>query len=715
MVDALRFWALAELAGLIALPVAASLFSGLPTRGLWCARPLGLLLVTYPVWLLASLDLAPYGEGTAWLGLSVAAGIGAAVLWRVRHRQPFVVRWNERLRLFVVGEAIFAAAFFGWALMRSFSPAVWDAEKPMDMAFVNAINRSETFPPHDPWSAGDDLNYYYYGHYVVAFLARIGGVEATVAFNLGLALVFALTSVVVFGIASDLDLTFRRPPEASLGRLVAPGFVAVAFCLLLGNLEGASEFRRSLGSLESYDWWGPSRVIAETANEFPLFSFLLGDLHAHVLVLPFWLAATALALQLVVARPRLSPLEVGSAALLVGALYPLNSLSYATALALLAGAILLAVLRAHDRRERLRTTAWGLAVAGGSVVLFLPFWLSFEPEAGGIGLVRDRDSFTRFLRDHAVIYLLPLWVLGPFAFARFRQVGIARRHWVWAGVAGVVLLVLLAPFDLAGLALGLALLALAAHAAVATTRPATRALWLLVTAGIASALVGEAAYIKDGFDGTEFFRFNTIFKFGFHAWFLLTIAAAVALFLPGAHRRPRLWSAGLLALVVAAALYPVGASYSRSQRFSPSPSLDGLAWLHQRAPRDAAAIRWLRASVPGAPTILEAVGDDFSPEGHGRVSVYTGLPTVMGWEGHELQWGHDPGTRRSDVKTIYEVADSERARELLARYDVEFVFVGALERTTYPDADFSKFARLGREVFSVGATKIYRLSEESPS
>src|SRR5215218_2318863 len=149
VVEALLFWLLVEFIGILALPAAGVLFARLPGRGLALARPLGLLLLGYPVWLLANLHAVPYGRTSVYTVLALLT-LASAAGWMLSGRP---LPRGVTLRLWLGGEALFAACFFGWALMRSFSPEVLATEKPMDMAFVNAVNRSEWFPPHDPWLA----------------------------------------------------------------------------------------------------------------------------------------------------------------------------------------------------------------------------------------------------------------------------------------------------------------------------------------------------------------------------------------------------------------------------------------------------------------------------------------------------------------------------------------------------------------------------------
>src|SRR5205814_2147846 len=142
---------------------------------------------------------AGYGRASALVCLGAVAG-GAAGVW-ARRRRPIATARND-LSIWLAGEAVFAVSFAGWAVLRSFAPAVWQTEKPMDMALVDAVNRSGSFPPHDPWLAGAHVNYYYFGHYLAAFLIRVSGVAPAVGFNLAVALFSALTASAVFGVAA---------------------------------------------------------------------------------------------------------------------------------------------------------------------------------------------------------------------------------------------------------------------------------------------------------------------------------------------------------------------------------------------------------------------------------------------------------------------------------------------------------------------------------
>lgn len=716
MGDALLLWLLVVAVGIVALPFTELLFASIPTGGFVFARPLGLLLVAFPVWLLASLHVVPYRRGVAAASLVVVAAV-AAVLWRRGLGRPA----GGARSIWLGGEAVFTAAYFVWALLRSFAPEVWQTEKPMDMALVNAVNKSDWFPPHDPWQAGTNVNYYYYGHYLVSFLLRLTGIDPAIGYNLAVALVYALMASAVFGVAAVVYQAARNLGDAPARSPLVAGLAAVAAAAAVGNIAGGIQYLHAPERFATYDWWSPSRVIPGTANEFPFFSFLLGDLHAHTLVTPFALVSLAYAVQLalhgppllvdVFRRPAVAA-ELLLAALVLGSTYATNSFDFPTAVALGLGALVLWALEAPGRWRRV--LGWGAGWLAAGILLYVPFWRSFSPPASSVGLVHDHTLFSSFARDYAYIYGLSLWVILALFAGRVR---LPVRYLLWSGALLLFVLVLLAPPRLAGLTVALLLAGSAVYFTFATGAPSqpARVVWLLTAVGLSLLATGEVVYLRDAFDHTASFRFNTVFKMGYQAWFLLAIVAGVGVLWSERWlgRRVRLvWLVGLCALVGLGLVYPVAGWYSRSNRFSNRPTLDGMAWLRTSAPHDAAAIDWLRSSVGGASTLLETVGPDFDPAGRARVSTFTGLPAVMGWAGHELQWGHDPGTRATDVQEIYRSSDLEEAARLLRRYNVRYVFVGSLERRDYPRGRLQKFARLGNPVFRSGSTVVYELPAE---
>jgi YYY domain-containing protein len=709
----LRYLLLLELLGLAAVPLVARALGRLPGGGLGLAKVLGLLLLGWLVWILGALGV-PNGLPLA-VGAAVALGLAGLVTWRrgtPAEPDPF------RRRLWVAAEAVFAVAFLGGALLISYAPDVWGTEKPMDMAIVNATLTSDAFPPHDPWMSGEQLNYYYLGHLLLGLPIRLTGVEPSAGYNLGLALVLALAATATFTVSATLAEA-ARGAGLPVRRPLLAGASGVLLLVVMGNLRGGWDALHHDGPLRTFDWFSASRVIPDTINEFPAFSFTVGDLHAHLIAVPLTLLALAFAIQLALrGRPTLRRLrgvwETLCAALALGVLYGVNSWSWPVMAGLLLLALVIWITGGGAGALWRRELVYGAAVVALGILLVLPFIVEFDPNARGFGLVTrgQREPLGDFLRHHLVIEGTLLWLLlaplaGRLRFARHRM-----RVLVWGTALTVVALSLLAGARLAGAAIVTLLALVALWAALDRELPGPeRVVWALAATGLACIAGPELVIVRDEFTGTRFERMNTIFKMGYQAWLLLAVAGAVAFaaaraWLPGVPRV--LWRLAAAGLVAVALAYPVAASVARTGDFSGDPRLDGRGWLERTAPGDVEAIDWIRAHTAGDAVLLEAVGDDYSGFGNARMSTYTGRPAVLGWQGHELQWGHALGSRGADVAAMYRGTSPAAVRALLDRYRVRYAVLGPLERTTYGPA--TVLAGLGRRVFDRDGTAIYRFT-----
>ena len=712
MFSTLGVLAVLELLGLAALPLTARALARLPAGGLAFAKPLGLLLVTWVAWMLASLGF-PNGTWSA-LGAALVVAMAGALVWRFGAPPAADA---QRRRHLIAGEIVFLGTFLVAALFIAFTPAVWETEKPMDMAFVNATIQSDSYPPHDPWMSGEKLNYYYFGHVAAGMLIRLTGVEPTVGSNLALAAIFALALTTAFALAAAIAEGARRRGMAVRRPLVAGAGAAVALGVM-GSLRGGGKALGWDGPLRTFDWFGQSRVIPDTINEFPYFSLLVQDLHAHVIALPFTLLALAFTVQVALNGPPRALglrglLETFGAALSIGVLYAINSWSWPVAVGLLVLAAAAWAREPESAGRRAGAAAWCALVIALGILLVLPFIVAFDPNAKGFGIVDRREPFGLFMRHNLVIYGGLAWLVGALYASRVTRAAHPWRLLVWGAGGAAVVLPLLASEDLAGPAVIVVLAVVALHATFAAGLSAPeRVLWLLVAAAFACIAGPELLYVRDEFDGGPFYRMNTVFKLGYQAWILLAIPAGCALAMAPIwlDRVPRVvWRAGAVAVLAVGLVYTGIAAYARKDAFAASPTLDGRAWLALLAPGDVAAIDWIRDNVPRDAVILEAVGDDYSAFGHARISTYTGRPTVLGWPGHELQWSHAPGTRREDVQAIYAAGDARVARDLLTRYRVSYAVLGPIERTDYGSAPVLQ--GIGTKVFDQEGTVVYRLPQ----
>ncbi|MBA2450741.1 MAG: glycosyltransferase family 39 protein [Chloroflexi bacterium] len=803
-------------------PLVWRLLAGLADRGYVLAKTLGLVAVSYGAWLLASVQLLPYSRPSILLVAGVLALLSGLAVWP--RRRAFADFLRAEWRVLALGEGVFLAAFGLFLGIRMLNPDLWHAnfggEKPMDYAYLNAVIKSTYFPPYDPWFAGGYINYYYFGFVLVATITKLTGVVPWVAYNLALSLFFALTVSGAFAVGFSALRGSARSGR-SLGSALTGGALAAALVGLVGNLDGLAQTAEGLGklgganlqsripglaglvnavvgigawagggALPPFDFWRSTRLIGPEdpgpISEFPFFTFLYGDLHAHLLALPITIAVVLLALNVVRlaearslvptwpvdARGRARVMAslasrwfalVVLAGLLVGTLRATNTWDFPTYLAL----IIVAMGIGHCRQAgRLTVPAvlWTLAAGAGiattATLLFLPYQRHYELFYAGVTRVKQSTSLIQFLTIFGLFFFVlgallaiesalawqragraPGWVPAS-AGGAYRVVGLVPlppNATGWLAAPSLVLAVVAVGLYLAGLQTAAFLVAMTALVVIHALRlrRSAESLLLLAMAGLATSivLVPEVFALKG-----DVGRMNTVFKFYLQAWVLLSFVAAVSVVLVTRQLRRLVqhgqlstawttgWGIGLTILLLGAAIYPLRATPVKlGHRFnSLEPTLDGMAYMTRagyedkdrdlRLPEDYAAIHWMLRNVEGSPVILE--GNAGLYRWGSRFSIYTGLPTIIGWDWHQKQQRGDYAPwiddRLKDVKTLYETRSATTASSLLRKYDVAYIVVGGLERAYYPAAGLEKFDGMvgkGLDVaYRAGSVTIYRVT-----
>jgi len=719
-------WMLALVAfAVLGAPWARLAFGRLTTRGLALAAPVGFFLFHYVAWLGLFTGWFRNGQGYAWAALGVFAALTAALAWATR--ADLRELWPQR-RLWVWGLAALLVAYGVGVGMRWLNPEIAGTEKPMDLALLGATMRSTAFPPLDPWFSGGTINYYYLGYSMGGALAHLAGASPEVAFNTYLATLLALLVVGVgsaaFDLAAMLGAGPRRALRAALGSVivgVVAGNLAITRAVVTEEFRGQTGFWPGIG-------WNASRVIErqpvdgiadKTINEFPAFSFILGDLHPHVMALPFTVVAASLALQGIAAWWRPGAVRGwtpwgGSllAGLLVGGLYGLNAWDLPTYLVLVLGAAVLAHLVGPGARAWGRLLGHGALVAAAAAVAWLPYSLNVTLLSEGLGLVP-----TRTLALHLVPMFGLLGLLAVGALVALLADG-SRSARIWLGVSLAV--AALTVVGTGGEIVGVLLVVLALAAAVMARRhgePGPFALSVLVAAAFGLMLLVEMVHVDDFF-GPPYVRMNTVFKVHYQAWALLAIAAGPALLVtwrklsdaagPGRAVVRAGYASVLAVLVVLALSYSAVALRDKAADSEVSGTIDGLAQAERLHGDDLAAARWLARNAEDAAVVLEAPGTPYSEMS--RIATWSGVPTVIGWTQHEQLWrGSIPeiGERADDVDRIYSTTDAAEALRLMRHYDVTHVVFGRIERVRYDVQAASRLRAYLEPVAQFGGTTVF--------
>ena len=789
------------LLGVLTYPIIRLVLPGLGDKGYPLARTLGLVILAYVPWLLGSLGVA-YSRLTIGLVLAAIAVAGISLGWM--RRDELAAEWKSKRHYFLMIEGLFLLFFVFDLLIRLGNPDLWHpakgGERPMDFSYFNAVIKSTTFPPYDPWFAGGYINYYYYGFVLVGTPVKLLGIVPSIAYNFILPTLFGIVATSAFSIGWNLvERTESGGAEHSnrsrLSTLYSLPFIAgLAAALLMvvlgnlgtiqlvfqafarigapgGDITGSDFIQRLLWAGQGVvknivdgvtlpigrgEWyWNPSRVIppgpGNEITEFPFFTFLYSDLHAHMIVLVLTLFVIAWALGTVRARRSSLPsLFVG--ALVIGALYPTNLSDIYTYLPIGLTALLYAIWRAKDAPQvrwmsglspTIRRVV--LSILGVAVLTALSFWL-YEPYRAAYS--QAYSKFDAWTATHTPLSsYLTHW--GLFLFLVFSWLVWETRQWMAATPVSslgklkayqLLLELSLALFIVALLylayrkvSIGWIALPLAAWAGVLLLRPKQSDMKRLALFWIGTAMlitiVVELITVRG-----DIGRMNTIFKFYLQAWTLLAVSggAAFAWMLADVHtwlpRWRNLWQTLLTVLFACAVLYTITATTDKvSDRMAPNAphTLDTMTFMAYAEywdtttidlSQDYRAIRWMQDNVKGSPVIVEANCPEY--RWCTRFTIYTGLPGVVGWNWHQRQQRAlmPPNLitdRIDNIAIFYTTNDLSLTRDFLAKYDVRYIVVGQLEQIYYPGGGLLKFrqydGKLWKAVYHDMQTTIYEV------
>ena len=735
--------------GLIGLPYAWLAGASLPDRGFTLARPIGLLLVTWLVWWLASLRLIDFTRGSIALSALVFAIGGAAIVAR-RHREMRM--WvRTHWRLLVVAEGLFWTLLAAAILIRWGNPDLWHpsrgGEKPMDFAYLNAVLKSTHFPPFDPWFAGGQMNYYYLGFVLVAVLVKATSIAPAIAYNLAVPTLLAFLGAATFGATLALAdpgvrrRSWRRHLPVSVALL---GALLVAVLGNLGELRVISDWFRQSIPIEWW-YWNPTRVIHHPStepgpiNELPFFTYLFGDLHAHAIALPF--AAVALALTIGLVRRGADHVDRSSGialfvllALVLGALWPVNTWDFPTyALIALVALTLQQAIRGFSSRGLAGLAIRSVGLIALAYVLFLPFHRRYSSVFNGVQEWEGaRTRINDYLTIHGVFLfaiasglLIDLWTARDAnsvvrywrsairswdRIKRFRELqrALVEPSLAHDAAARGVLAVLVLAVALGVLGHGVLSLAIPVATAAllsfvrrprSNVDPMRRALWqmavALVLIGLAITVAVEYYVVKN----IDIGRTNTVFKTYLQVWVLWGVASAVAIGavlerLPRIRRSVRLgWSIALGCALVIAASYPVLATKARiGDRFDTSVgrTLDGAAFMRK------AIVFEQGTNIP-----LEYDGEAIrwiqeNVDGSPVIAEANTAPVLYGWEGRYSMFTGNPNIvgwdyHQRQQRPPQAPVVNQRVQEIQTAY-----------KTQSPEEAYRIFRRYGASYFVVG-------------
>lgn len=844
----LTWWLVITIIGAIFFPFTSLLFKKFFDKGYIFAKIIGIIIISYLTFLFGILHIFPFSGPLIFSCVGIFLFIPMLATRLIKKMRIPSIKYtfgflNSNWKIVLLEESLFLGGIFFWAFIRSFEPSVHGLEKYMDFGFINSILRSDYLPPKDMWLTPFSINYYYFGHFVTALLTKLSGIPSNITFNLMLATIFAFCFSASFSLGANIYAALSEKIR-NKWKILAAGLLAAILVTFSGNLQAVYTFfqpyenekpvppwqlgfsfinpchqnssyikdgkttpcsPQSQTELFSYpnSYWYPNatRFIHNTIHEFPIYSWVVADLHGHVLDIPFVLltiavlfsffqkfqipasqrSETNLKFQINTNVKKLFGLghlkpEIGYLifiGFLLAVMYMTNAwdgIIYLLLAILIALYLLFSrpVLSGFAKRMKSVLPAFLLACLTlflGFIIFSLPFSVHFKPFVSGIGvlnapnflvekkidpgkpIVREKTfaasisgtSHCQYKATDSIYKTKNVTYqasqIGPFLFEPFH----CQRSPLWQ-------LLILYGFP--------AFLVVSYLLFLIRKRNAERAdvfVLLLILLSTLLIVLPEFIYVKDIYP--DHYRANTMFKLVFQAFIMLSLCGGYIIIrlLSSIHLKKSkdmifylIFIFLLIPQFYVVLSYPyfaINAYYNNVVAFRkktvpedanqkpeyspPIPiqiGLDGTEYLKQY-PIDYEAIQYIKKNISGQPVILEAQGDSYTD--YGRVSVNTGLPTVLGWTVHEWLWRgkYDiekqpadpkkiytvPAPRLSEITNLYESADLIETKRLLKKYKIELVFLGDLERQKYPNLNELKWQRFGSVIFQKGNTKIYRI------
>ncbi len=706
----LGWWGVLLVLGVINMPLTYLMFSRFTDFGWAFSKSIGLALTAWLMWVLASVKILKFSQLSCIIVCLIVLILnGLLYFFGFYKKQKKIDFTLENFNSMFCVELIFLSMFTFWCYLRGCKPDAYGTEKFMDFGFMKIMERSDYMPPQDLWLAGEDLNYYYVGQFIGTFLSKLSGISVDYGYNLMLMTIAGLSCALIFSLVRNCfaQLTFEKIKNVRPFAVIA-GIVSVLAVVFAGNghyiIYGLLRpWLQKFTGAEVTAYWFPNStryigyepdVPDKTIHEYPSYSFILGDLHAHVINIIFVLTVMGILFAWLLYRRDLIKNNKGYSLVqevlsphilmvgfFIGLFHTTNFWDYPIYF-VVAGAVILfsnIALCNFDKYSIGMTAIQGVLVFALATICCLPFTLAFNQISTGIKLVTMRTP----LYQLAVLWAIPMFTVVLYIVNMIYRNAKAGEYKKTANVNPV------AKF-------------------LGAMKSADLFMFILGLCAIGLTFMPEVIYVKDIYEG-DYSRANTMFKLTYQAYIMYGIVlgyAIVKMLIQGKNFVRRLCVLASVLFVLTLGYFGNASKawfgdYMNSETYK---SLDATNFMETECYADYEATNWLNENVEGTPVVLEANGDSYTF--YNRVSVITGLPTVFGWRTHEWLWQSVDGefpevvnVREEAVKNFYTTTDINAAKEFIETYDVSYIYIGKCEYEKFPEMNTDFLKSLGEVVF----------------
>ena len=741
--------------GFVSVPFFYKLFINFSDFGFSFYKFFGLISFSFIIWILSSMGIIDFRLPDI-LAIFLLFSIFSIVIF-LRNKNEILFYIKKSYKQIITVELIFFLLLVIGIVVRFLNPDLWHphrgGEKPMDLAYLNAIVRSFSMPPYDPWFSGYTLNYYYFGQFMVALLIKLTGIPSAISYNLAIPTFFAYSGTIIFGFSSSFVYLYKKARDSSLNWFKSPLFIgifSIFSILIFGNFDGLVQlFNIMFDRQDFFDYWRSTRLISMNSsgleiNEFPFFTFLFADLHAHLLSIPIMISIISVSFifyyQFFENDSKYKHLAILSfLALLTGCIQGTNTWDYPLSLFIVLVSIFFSFIfldiKKYDKFKKI--IFYSLFYFIMTKILFYNFDQNFIMPEVGISLSNWKTPIFSIVQ----ISFLPIAIILLFTIIYFKNLSYKKKYFpdlkfsliknkiILLLLLIILFMVILFFLNLYTIILFSTLVLIVLFVAVTKLflfeSDSKLFLWitLLLVVGLSIPIFTDIFVMNDDIN-----RMNTVFKFHFQSWILLNLGASllIPLAFQDANKKiyKNIFSYLVGILIILGLIYPIyslrprildrfnneykgleGDYYMKAAKYSQTGNLIDLSTTYD-------ATKWINNNINGNPVIVEASKELYSWSSN--VSINTGLPAVLGWDWHQKQQrslnANAVNLRKKQIEEFYTTNSEQFIEDFLNFYSVKLIIFGPIEKNHYPDFDTRlKIAMSDRvsEIYSNNGYTIY--------
>jgi len=660
----------------------------------------------------------------------------------------------------IITEIVFLASLSLVLFFRSYNPDLDRGEGPMDLAYINSILRSEKLPPQYPWHYGSNLEnvYYYFGHFMIASLTKLSTIPSNLIYNFALGTIFALIAVTSFGLGYNLTRKIFFALVVMILITFASNFLNVLHVINAAfpeidlhipdyRMNKENDFFWRLFYGESLMWWG-TRIIPWTITEFPWFSVLWGDLHAHYVSIPIILLFVNMMLDVVKSNKigfyifgenfKKILTKIFLISVVLGFMFPQFIWNYPLYIMFLSIVIFFQQYSSEDKiklRLFYNTLLIVISIILLSFILYAPVIVNLmSPKRSGLGFEDLKTSLYHF----TVLFSLPLFFIYYYFIIKIYNLKIfqSKLNRTMLIISILLYFILFVTvylnffsdpirfnrkieikptfyilFDFQMLLILIPFIGFSLFFLLTKNYSDKNELFLLlmILSGSLIVLMYELISIHG--------RYIFVFKLHSSVWVMWNASAGFIIY----YFRNKfkilkkvsnlLFFIVTLFLVISCTLiYLIITTYVETDKFRVSygrqyNTLDAIDYMNITFKPEYDAINWINKNIKGNHSILEYPGSSY--EFYPRPSTYTGLTAILEWVGHAEQVTQENlNNVFDDITTIYNTTNNDDALKLLKKYNVQYIYIGGMEKRNYSPEGLEKFS-----IYKENYNEIYNIED----